>query len=312
MSGKVLISVVIPLYNKAPWVKRCIDSIVSQSYQELEILVVNDGSTDNSVEVVKKIEDSRIRVIDKPNGGVSSARNRGIDEAKGEFIAFLDADDMWMPRHIEALLKGFQDHSNASIISNRLNDRMNGQGTQNENAHDEPFKFIQFDYLFELSENRFPIHIGSSMYRKSTIDTHTIKFYEHVHLGEDVNFMIRVSRFGPCLLSNYTGMVYFHDDDASAMHKKSNNVILTPLFFEGLSQEVWSQKECGHIQKFLRREYKKKAYQNRGLSFQKEELNTSVGGGFEIGRWMLPIYLLIRFIPSFIFVMMKKVRETHG
>lgn len=307
MTQEPLITVVVPLYNKERWIGRCLDSITAQSYKNLEILIVNDGSSDNSVEVVNRIEDRRIRVIDKPNGGVSSARNRGMDEAKGEFIAFLDADDMWMSRHIEALLEGFRNHPNATIVSNRLDDRINGQNMQKKSESTETFVFTDLDYLFELSEDRFPIHIGSTMYKKSTIDTYGTRFFEHMYLGEDVNFMIRVSRFGTCLLSDYTGMVYCHDDDASAMHKQSENVVITPLFLEGLQEESWSKKEHGFIIKFLRREYLKKAYQNRGLSWDKQEGFTKLSGDIEVGRICAMCYMLIRYIPEAILNLLKKL-----
>ena len=90
-----LISVVVPIYNVSGYLRRCVDSICGQSYSNTEILLVNDGSTDDSLSVCEALaaEDRRIRIIDKKNGGLSSARNAGIAEAKGEFLLFIDADD---------------------------------------------------------------------------------------------------------------------------------------------------------------------------------------------------------------------------
>ena len=88
-----MISVIIPLYNKASQIGKTLKGVLNQTYQDFEIIIVNDGSTDKSVEEVNKIDDPRIRLINQPNAGVSAARNRGIKEAHGEFIAFLDADD---------------------------------------------------------------------------------------------------------------------------------------------------------------------------------------------------------------------------
>ncbi len=87
------ISVIIPLYNKEKYVESTIRSVLSQSVSSFEIIVIDDGSTDHSNKIVAKIDDSRIRLYEKPNGGVSSARNLGIEKAKGQFIFFLDADD---------------------------------------------------------------------------------------------------------------------------------------------------------------------------------------------------------------------------
>src|SRR6056297_1231579 len=95
-------SVVIPLYNKEPHVARCIRSVLTQTHQDFEILIVNDASTDNSVGEVNKFEDTRIRLVhrEEPGPGGYAARNLGIKLAQSEYIAFLDADDEWLPDHL--------------------------------------------------------------------------------------------------------------------------------------------------------------------------------------------------------------------
>lgn len=98
------ISVVIPLFNKEKYVGRAIDSVLSQTFQDFEVVVVNDGSTDNSPEIVRGCNDHRIRLVDQENKGVASARNRGVTESKSDLIAFLDADDEWLPNFLETIL----------------------------------------------------------------------------------------------------------------------------------------------------------------------------------------------------------------
>ena len=92
-----LVSVIIPVYNSEKYVKEAIDSVLKQTYQNFEIIVVDDCSTDNSCQIIKKIDDQRIRLIklDK-NSGVAVARNIAIENAKGQYIAFLDSDDIWL------------------------------------------------------------------------------------------------------------------------------------------------------------------------------------------------------------------------
>ncbi len=99
------ITIVIPLYNKAPHIRRALESVLSQTAPPDEIIVVDDGSTDGGGEVVKNLTDLRIRMIRQENQGVSVARNHGIAEATGDLIAFLDADDAWEPRFLETILR---------------------------------------------------------------------------------------------------------------------------------------------------------------------------------------------------------------
>jgi glycosyltransferase involved in cell wall biosynthesis len=111
----MLFSVVIPLYNKALSIQSTLDSVLSQIYTKYEIIVIDDGSTDESAQKVLEIKDTRIRLIKKKNGGVSSARNEGILAAQGEYIAFLDGDDLWHPTYLETLYQLIQDYPNRSI-----------------------------------------------------------------------------------------------------------------------------------------------------------------------------------------------------
>ena len=97
------ISVVIPLYNKAPYIARALNSVLAQERLPEEIIVVDDGSTDGGGDLVKQFKDPLIRLIRQENQGVSAARNRGISLAKGELIAFLDADDTWQPGFLKVI-----------------------------------------------------------------------------------------------------------------------------------------------------------------------------------------------------------------
>lgn len=100
-----MFTVVIPLYNKELSIKNTIDSVLNQTYQDFEIIVVNDGSTDNGARIVEAINDDRIVLVHQENQGVSAARNLGIQEARYEWIALLDGDDLWQVNHLEEITK---------------------------------------------------------------------------------------------------------------------------------------------------------------------------------------------------------------
>jgi glycosyltransferase involved in cell wall biosynthesis len=110
-----LISVIIPAYNASKTIQETIDSVLSQTIQDFEIIVIDDGSIDSTVEIVSSIQDSRLKVFSYPNAKQAASRNRGFAHSTGEFISFLDADDLWTPNKLEAQLKALQDNLQAAV-----------------------------------------------------------------------------------------------------------------------------------------------------------------------------------------------------
>lgn len=115
---KKLVSVVIPVYNVESFLEECLDSVCSQTYAALDIICVNDGSTDNSRNILNKYEkrDSRIKVLSKDNGGLSSARNMGLQFCKGEYILFVDSDDILVPNAVEIMVSELENTKSDVIV----------------------------------------------------------------------------------------------------------------------------------------------------------------------------------------------------
>lgn len=136
MSEKV--SIIIPVYNVEPWLDECINSVVEQTYKNIEIILVDDGSTDGSGKICEdwSVKDHRISVIHKKNGGLSSARNTGLDIFTGEYVTFLDSDDYIEPNTIEYMLKNMKDKG-ADIVCCAMNKVINGKCVESKDINKE-------------------------------------------------------------------------------------------------------------------------------------------------------------------------------
>ncbi len=110
-----LISVIIPAYNSEKTIRETVESVFKQTFSDFELIVINDGSTDATLKIVSSIQDPRLKVFSYPNAGLAVSRNRGFSLSKGEFIAFLDADDLWTEDKLEAQLKALQDNPEAAV-----------------------------------------------------------------------------------------------------------------------------------------------------------------------------------------------------
>lgn len=111
-------SVIMPLYNKERYVRKAIESVIAQTFRDFELIIVDDGSTDNSMEVVRglKIEDRRLKILTQSNSGVAVARNNGVAASEGEYVCFLDADDWWEPTFLEEMDKLITVYSDAGLF----------------------------------------------------------------------------------------------------------------------------------------------------------------------------------------------------
>lgn len=168
-----MISVVVPLYNKESFIFRAVNSILSQTFQDFEIVIVDDGSTDNSINIVSAINDDRIRIITQNNQGVSGARNTGISQARGEWIAFLDADDIWDSTFLETVYMLSEMYPQCRVVATPYN-VIDIRGTVSSPV----LNHIPFDLEYGLMTNYFevaskstpPICSSSVMIRKDAIE----------------------------------------------------------------------------------------------------------------------------------------------
>lgn len=167
-----MISIVIPLYNKQDCIANTLNTVLNQQFQDFEIVVVNDGSTDRSVDEVRKMSDIRIRLVSQPNAGVSVARNHGIEESKGEFIAFLDADDEWSPYYLTIQMALVEKYPECAVFATNYEFRDAYGMIRPTIIRNLPFRGKSgiLDNYFEMAYSSHPpLWTSAVMVRKSAI-----------------------------------------------------------------------------------------------------------------------------------------------
>lgn len=182
-----MISVVIPLYNKAATIERAINSVLNQTVQDFELIVVNNGSTDGGEKIVRQIEDNRLKLVEQENKGVSMARNRGVEAAQSEWVAFLDADDEWRPTFLETVLHLKEQYPDCSVCATAYQ-RCNANGvTEDIKLQKVPSEeSYRMDNYFEVASLSDPPFCSISvMVRKASLEAFG-GFPKGVHQGEDL------------------------------------------------------------------------------------------------------------------------------
>ena len=177
------ISIIVPVYNAASTLERCVRALMGQTHKNIEIILVNDGSRDTSLELCRTFaaEDPRIRVIDKPNGGVSSARNAGLDVASGEFIMFCDSDDWAEPDWCEELLTHYEE--GCLVMCGHYVEGEQPYLPHEIRAENCPDRYAPgLFYQLKLKNFNAP---WNKIYSADTIQANRIRFYEFLTNGED-------------------------------------------------------------------------------------------------------------------------------
>ncbi len=208
-----LVSVIMPAYNVAEYIGASIESVINQTYLNWELIVINDGSTDDTLNRTKKWaeKDPRIRFYSQENGGVSRARNKGLSLAKGDYVAFLDADDLWKPEFLEKLLHAKNDAALVYCGYERL--FTNGKYEQRKN------NFANGQILLEFLQCSSHVWIGSFIVTKKLLDEHEISFTDGCRFSEDFEFITKILTVTQCN-STPEYLAIYRQRPGSAMESK--------------------------------------------------------------------------------------------
>ena len=207
-------SVVVTVYNKGQFVEKTIESILNQSFKDFELLIVDDGSTDNSLDVINRIKDDRITVFSTKNQGVSAARNYGILKAKADFIALSDGDDIWLEQHLQELKSLIEAHPNCGIYGASYEKHFFNTYTSSPKFQhvDPPFFGVVEDY-FKTSLIDNILWTSAVAIPKKIVDAGYL-FDKDLGWGEDTDLWIRIaSNFNVAFSSKVTAHKMIHSED---------------------------------------------------------------------------------------------------
>ena len=222
------ISIIVPIYNCEKYIESCIESIVQQSYPNIELILVNDGSKDETGEICQMYadKDSRIQYLEQKNRGVSAARNHGIEMATGEFLMFVDADDVIMKDACERLASRIEDDTDMILCGFRRmfyrNDHLVSQHDVLPECKDLNTPQMFGKYFGRLYETTLLTSACAKMYRSSEVKKLSPVFCEDMSLGEDALFNLKFLRqCGRIAVENQALYVYNHRSNVGSLTKEA-------------------------------------------------------------------------------------------
>lgn len=240
------VSVIIPAYNAEKFIGATLDSVIAQSFPDWEAVVVDDGSTDGTAAIVKDYagRDSRIRYIHQENASQAMARNKGIENSTGEFIAFLDADDLWLPGKLAAQLPMFDDPSIGLAYT-----EVGSVDVEGNPIHQPPPPFRRGKVLEQLIHNNF-IGCSSVMLRRSCLEDHQLRFRAGRKGVEDWDLWLRLAQRCEFDFINKPLVRYRKYDESISQNR---DLMIKSIFttFDDLKNSLAESPESGKLNNLI-------------------------------------------------------------
>lgn len=228
----IKVSVIVPVYNSCEYIGSTLDSIINQDFTDFEVIVIDDGSTDNSLEIIReRLSSSSIlhEIIHQDNMGVSSARNRGIEMANGDYMVFIDSDDCVRKNHLSELYNGETDFSLVQLVKK--------DGDKFSNPHHFSKGLISCHEFIKMELNmEMPFNFTQLMYKTSIIKDNSIKFNSEVIYGEDTEFALKALSFGEEISLSNEVTYYYNQHEQSAIRTSELRRFEVVKLFEDLAQ----------------------------------------------------------------------------
>lgn len=266
--SEIRFSIIIPVFNGESFIRRAIDSVLSQTYTNYEIIVVNDGSYDKTAEILTSYADT-IRVISQNNSGVSSARNNGFKESNGNYIVYLDADDRWLPDKLNIYNATFQEY-NVDFIFSELNRTTHGKVdglrrngdffpiiySAGHKTNDKTIRVFDQKEIIKLICKGYPFYPSTFAIKRKVLET--IQWDENFKYSEDLLFSLRCSQFFSFAYIDITlTLIDRHDANASSdlMNMYANDAIAFDIYAREIKNykikyQCWLAASSKHLSIF--------------------------------------------------------------
>ena len=246
-------SVIIPLYNKEQFITNTLKSVLNQTFTDFEVIIVNDGSTDNSLEKIAEFTDHRIQIYHQDNQGVSTARNKGIELAKAEYIAFLDADDIWKDNHLQSFFDVINKYPEAGLYCNRYEIKINRKKVlKTQFDFENEFEGYLTDFFKSSLINR--VALTSAVCIPKHVYDKIGGFNEKITLGEDLEYWIRIAVKYQVVIGKKVTVLYNYTKENKNISKLSITKHSPPTFDFFLNYEK-DQPNLKHFLDLHRLEY---------------------------------------------------------
>lgn len=295
-----LVSVIVPVYNCEPYIEKCVKSIQIQTYSNIEIIVVNDGSTDKSAKVIARLAaiDSRIKYLEQENKGVSNARNHALDVAKGKWCCFVDADDQISPNYISIMINNVSDQELVFVSREPESSELTVQNIDQNSIYRE--------LILDKNITGVP---WNKLFRLDVINKSNLRFNEDIRICEDLLFNIMYAAIidSAVIIKGYSEKMYLYNTrEGSALHSKDDRIVQSALDAYELILNSYSSSLDGECTKRLKREYSSAAlrcilfHTFRTERFDKEYIKEHLlyAKTNELNKKQTVLYLMLRIAPK--------------
>ena len=265
MNRNNLISIIVPVYNGEKYIKRCLNSILNNTYKNIELIIVNDGSKDSSSIICRKIEksDNRVKYFEKENGGIVSARNYGINKAMGKYICFADQDDEIPPNAYEILYRNIKENNSQMCIGSYKilyeNTKINCFEINEDTIYDSKKKIVD-NLIVPTIENvnrkidninykNIRWNIWNCIYSKKSIDKYKIKFIKFIDYEDDLLFNLEFYKNAECISLTRETVYYWRKNLKSTSNSKRyienywNKAMNLRMYYLNLLKEIEINKK---------------------------------------------------------------------